>query len=194
MSDKQDVPNPYNARNHEHSGPLGKDDVLAVASLMGQVAGSLGEIDKQNLGSGHITAKKINPKEALMNFVGSDPTAKLAPQPAPQPVPQPVPQQPVATVTQSNTVPVTPVQMPPSQVPSTDTTELENRIAALEKIVSTYKNIVKFKRGISYNITTSKISGTFKDVSTILDIVTTELAKQTKSIIIKLNDSTKNKQ
>lgn len=190
MSDNQDIPNPYNARNHEHSGPLGKDDVLAVASLMGQVAGSLGEIDKQNLGGGHITAKKIDPKQALMNFVGSDPTAKLAPQPAPQPVPQ----QPVATVTQSNTVPVAPVQLPPSQVPSSDTTELENRIAALEKIVSTYKNIVKFKRGVSYNITTSKISGTFKDVSTILDIVTAELAKQTKSIIIKLNDSTKNKQ
>jgi hypothetical protein len=38
------------------------------------------------------------------------------------------------------------------------------------------------------------MTGTFKDVEMILDIVTTELAKQTKSITIKLNDNTKNKQ
>lgn len=186
----KDIPNPYNTRDHESLGPVGKDDVMAVASLLGQVAGSLGEIDRQNLGgSSNIVAKKINPKEALMNFVGSTPQAIQAP-----PVQSPDKQDSVVSV------PVTqpPVQStkPPVQVPQTtnkDIKELEDRIAALEKIVCTYKNIVKFKRGVSYNITTSKISGTFKDVSAILDIVTTELAKQTKSIIIKLNDNTKSK-
>lgn len=188
MSD-QDTPNPYNFRNHEHSNPIGKDDVLAVASLMGQVAGSLGEIDKHNLGgNSNITAKKIDPKQALMNFVGTVPTTKEVQQSVQQPVQQQV--QPLTTLTTSPQ----PVQVQAPQVMSTDITELENRVAALEKIVSAYKNIVKFKRGVSYNITTSKISGTFKDVGTILDIVTTELAKQTKSIIIKLNDNTKDKQ
>ena len=52
----------------------------------------------------------------------------------------------------------------------------------------------RFKRGVSYTINTAKISGEFKDVGTILDIVSAELAKQTKTITIKLNDNTKNKQ
>ena len=41
--------NPYNNRNHEQQ-TINKSDVLAVAGLMGQVAGSLNEIDKMNAG------------------------------------------------------------------------------------------------------------------------------------------------
>lgn len=186
MSDNQEAYNPYNARNHESAAPVGKDDVMAVASLLGQVAGSLGEIDKNNLGgNSNFTAKKIDPKQALMNYAGSNLITKQSVS-----LPQPPSPESVATIP----VIPPPVPVPMSHAVPADTRELENRIAALEKIVSTYKNIVKFKRGVSYNVTTSKISGTFKDVSTILDIITTELAKQTKSIIIKLNDNTKNKQ
>ena len=188
MSDQQEAPNPYNTRNHESSTPLGKDDVMAVASLFGQVAGSLSEIDKQNLGgeSQNIMAKKIDPKAALMNFVGND-NVKIKPQSQsqqPQQIPT-IPQQPVQQPVQHQ--PITNAQSLPSL-------DLEKRVTALEKIVQTYKNIIKFKRGVSYTITTSKMTGTFKDVEMILDIVTTELAKQTKSITIKLNDNTKNKQ
>lgn len=190
MSDQQEQPNPYNSRNHETSVPLGRDDVMAVASLFGQVAGSLSEIDKQNLGSEsqHIMAKKIDPKAALMNFVGESKNNPL-------PAQQPAPPQHAAAIPQAPPPQVTPQPASPQPAKVVENTaELEKRVTALEKIVQTYKNIVKFKRGVSYTVSTSKMTGTFKDVEMILDIVTTELAKQTKSITIKLNDSTKNKQ
>jgi hypothetical protein len=68
---------------------------------------------------------------------------------------------------------------------------LERRVDELESIIESYKKIVKFKRGISYSINTVKIKGEFKDPTTILDLISTELAKQTKIITLKLNDSTK---
>lgn len=190
MSDQKEQPNPYNSRNHESSEPLGRDDVMAVASLFGQVAGSLNEIDKQNLGgeSQHIMAKKIDPKTALINFVGESKNNTL-------PVQQAAPPQHAAAIPQALPPQAISPPVTPQPVQGVDNSaELEKRVAALEKIVQTYKNIVKFKRGVSYTVTTSKMTGTFKDVEMILDIVTTELAKQTKSITIKLNDSTKNKQ
>ena len=74
----------------------------------------------------------------------------------------------------------------------TNNDSIEKRITQLEKVIESYKKITKFKRGISYTINTAKISGEFKDPIDIIDIVTTELAKQTKSITLKLNDNTKN--
>ena len=179
--EQQEQPNPYNSRNHESTGPVNKSDVLAVAGLLGQVSGALNEIDQRNVGGDnpHIIAKKLDPKQALKAYAGSGFDNK-----SPE---QPQVQQPVATN----------VPQPVIQTVSTSTHELntlERRVFELEKIVESYKNVVKFKRGVSYTLNTAKISGEFKDVGTILDIVSAELAKQTKSITIKLNDNTKNKQ
>jgi len=190
MSNTEEQSNPYNYRDHENESPMGRDDVLAVASLFGQVAGSLSEIDKNNVGSEsvNIKAKKIDPKTALKNYTNSA-VGQTTPLPAHQPIS--IPTEPQQHVQQAQ-----PVQQPLPVITQqhVDTeNNLERRVIELEKIVETYRSIVKFKRGISYNITTSKISGTFKDMSTILDIITAELAKQTKSITIKLNDNTKNK-
>ena len=161
-----------------------RDDVLAVASLLGQVTGSLREIDKQNVGgqgNQFIKAAKVDPKDALRSIVSKNTSAPVgAPQPAgPPPV---VPQVPVQQAVQVTSPP------PQQSIPS----DLERRVTALEKIVETLKSPVKFKRGISYSITTSKMSAEFKDPSLILDIIATELAKNTKSITLKLNDKSKN--
>jgi hypothetical protein len=183
MSNNNDtqVPNPYDSRDHENTQPIDKSDVMAVAGLLGQVTGALGEIDRNNVGGdGHnLRAKQIDPKIALTQFAGTGYNQPPAPRPQVNSVPPPV---------QSQQVP------PPVQSSSDDIHKLEKRISDLERVVQTYKNIVKFKRGVSYTLSTSKITGEFKDVSTILDIVSAELAKQTKSITIKLNDNTKNKQ
>ena len=186
MSDSKEQPNPYDYRDHENSAPMGRDDVLAVAGLFGQVAGSLSEIDKNNVGgeSLNIKARKLDPKTALKKYTNAA-TSQQLPGSSPQPVAVPM----APPGAQQHMQPVH--QVVPQQHIVTET-DLERRVVELEKIVETYRSIVKFKRGISYNITTSKISGTFKDMSTILDIVTTELAKQTKSITLKLNDNTKN--
>ena len=162
--------------------PLGKDDVMAVASLLGQVSGSLKEIDKRNVGGNNhnIQASKMDPKRALETFVGtggmqevtnSPPPVLHNPPPVvpvPQHIPQPLPQQPE------------------------DNSNFEKRLLALERIVETFKAPVKFKRGISYTVSTSKMTAEFKDPSVIIDIISSELAKATKSITIKLNDKSKN--
>lgn len=198
MSDnQQEPPNPYLNRNHEDSAPLRtKGDVLAVASLLGHVTGNLNEIDKQNVGgdSQYIKAAKMNPKQVLKQMAASSSNGNIPtkpPQPNQVPAVQPAQkmEQPVQNI-------VSPVDQPPSvqQAPVVSQPvdgDLVKRVAALERVVDVFKRITKFKRGISYNINTSKISGNFKDPETILDIVANELAKQTKTITIKLDDKTK---
>lgn len=192
MSDNEQPqePNPYSNRDHETTKPVDKSDVMAVAGLLGQVSGALSEIDRNNVGGdGHnVRARQMDPKAALKNYAGAGYTSSI--------------QQPV----QQATVPVPSMEVPPSAIqPIAQTTvtqipdntdelhELKKRVTDLERLVQSYKNVVKFKRGVSYKLTTTKISGEFKDMETILDIVSAELAKQTKTITIKLNDNTKDK-
>lgn len=195
MSDNQpETTNPYLNRNHEDSTqPLrSKGDVLAVASLLGHVTGSLSEIDKQNVGgdSQYIKAAKMNPKQVLEQMAAGTGTTKTQSDPQTQSAPVQQPVQPVQGVVQPAQQPP-PVLQPQVVVDSPVDGELVKRVAALERVVDVFKRITKFKRGISYNINTSKISGNFKDPETILDIVANELAKQTKTITIKLDDKTK---
>ena len=181
MSDQQ-TDNPYPLRDHEIPEPMQRDDVLAVASLLGQVTGSLREIDKQNVGgqgNQYIKAAKLDPKQALRSIVSTNPSPPATPPPVD--AQQPIPQVPL--------IPTPAVQHAPQQPISGD---LERRVTALEKIVETFKSPVRFKRGISYSVSTNKMSAEFKDPSLILDIIATELAKNTKSITLKLNDKSKN--
>lgn len=182
-------PNPYNSRDHEHSQPIQKQDLAAVASLFGHVAGSLSEIDRQNVGGANqfIKAKKIDPKAAMSSVavkagVGQ-PTATQTPV-APPPVTAAVPQIPSPV----------PVQPTVNQQPYVhETNDLLARVNKLEKLVETYKKVVKFKRGVSYNIVTNTVVGEYKDPEAILDLVASSLANQTKSITIKLNDKSKDR-
>jgi len=185
MSDKTS-----DSKEQYHERPVGRDDVMAVASLLGQVSGSLKEIDKRNVG-GAPPAARLDPKQALSNFVSDNTTGTPinTRNNVTSPVVQQVQNQPVSTVPAPVMTPTHPVTVTQTD----DIIKLEKRILALEKIVETYKVPIKFKRGISYNITTSKISGEFKDPGIILDIITTELAKATKTITIKLNDKTKDR-
>ena len=185
MSDKPDgeQPPPGLTRDHEAPQQFSKDDVRAVAGLLGQVSGTLSEIDKRNLGgdSEFIRAKKIDPRQVLQTMV---PAGQQSVQPVQQPVAQstvPVNVPQVASVPQS-----VPVAAPVADA------QLEKRVTVLERVVETFKRITKFKRGVSYTVTTSKITGNFKDPETILDLVANELAKQTKTITLKLNDNSKN--
>ena len=129
MSDKNEQ-NPYDNRNHDDPGIQNRDDVLAVAGLLGQVTGSLGEIDKQQVGSDSqfIRAKKIDPKQALNNIVGGKAITPIQPvsnvnMSAPIPTPSPVP------------VPV-PVPAPAHQVANNP--DLEKRVSELERAVESY--------------------------------------------------------
>ena len=184
MSD-QEQPNPYSIRDHESGNTWGRDDVMAVAGLLGQVSGTLSEIDKKNVGgeSPFIKARKIDPKTTLKQMVQS--TGSVIPQNVSIAAQQ---TQPVVDMIPSSTTQST--QPQPVNLSSVST-DLENRVSALEKIVEIFKRVCKFKRGVSYNVTTSKMAGNFKDPEMILDIVASELAKQTRSITIKLNDNSK---
>ena len=59
-----------------------------------------------------------------------------------------------------------------------DTFNIEPRIQALQKL----------NKYFSF-----KIAGEFKDPTTILDLISTEMSKQTKTITLKLNDKTKDR-
>jgi len=172
---KEQAQNPYAGRDHETGGFKSKSDVLAVAGLLGATARELGQIDTQNVGgdSQFIKAKKLNPKQALQTMVGNNPT------------------QPVSDVRRPAVPRVE--QTAHASSPIVEDTGLARRVAELEKVIESYKKISKFKRGISYTINTTSIKGEFKSPSDILDIVSSELAKGTKSITLKLNDTTKNR-
>lgn len=180
--EQQQELNPYNNRNHEAGQPItSKSDVLAVAGLLGNVSRELTHIDKQNVGgdSEFIKAKKLDPHQTLQQIVGAGPTTiNQATMTAPIPM------------TQTQQPPVVTHQAPPPVVPSGD---LERRVEKLEKLADNQNKPLKFKRGVSYDVSTSKIKGNFKDPQDIIDIVFSELAKQTRSITIKLNDTTKDR-
>ena len=107
--------------------------------------------------------------------------------------PPPLPSQVNVIPEQHPHAPVEPPPVPYITQPPVSSPDLERRVRELEGIIESYKKITKFKRGISYSISTAKIKGEFKDPETILDLISTELAKQTKTITLKLNDSTKPK-
>jgi hypothetical protein len=187
MPENNDQPNPYQqGRDHETPVPMDREDVLAVAGLLGTVNGALGEIDKRNLGG--VQAKQMDPKLALQKIATAN--GAVINQPAGHQSPQHIPQQ---------TMPTHPVIPPPAPIPVAGapviqnndyTAELEKRVRALESVVESYKKVEKFKRGIGYSISTAKIKGEFKDPSTILDIISTEISKNTKTITLKLIDAT----
>lgn len=183
MSDTQTEDNPYANRNHESgTNALVKSDVHAVAALLGNVSGSLKEIDKQNVGSeGNNKALKINPTETLKNMFVSDSNNTETP----SPVLNNSRETPKPQVTQK---PAPVLQQQVSNVAVAD--EIEERLSKLEQRV--FKKQFKFKRGIAYTINTVNIKGTFKDPDDIVDIVYSELAKQVKTITIKLDGTNKN--
>ena len=177
MSDKtEEGPNPYANRDHEQTSSFNKGDALAMAGLLGAVSGELGRIDEQNVGGQNqfVQAKKMDPRQVLKEMAGVAASQSIPLQPTSSP-----PVQPVARPTPVNPA----VSVSP---------DLEKRVSALEKIVETFKHVTKFRRGVSYTITTSHIKGgVFKSPETILDIVANELSKGSKSITIKLNNESK---
>lgn len=180
--------NPYNQRDHD-TVPMDQNDIRAVAGLLGQVSGSLKEIDKRNVGgnSQWIQANKIDPRQVLRGMTGE---TQVTPQPT-QVTPQPTQQ--ITTPVQSQPTPQAVIPPQSQNISNDEIEQLNKRVLDLERTLETYKNIVKFKRGISYTINTSKISGQFKDPGVILDLISTEMAKNTKVITLKLNDETKGK-
>jgi len=181
MPENKEEYNPYQqGRDHESQIPMDRDDVLAVAGLLGTVNGALGEIDKRNLGG--VQAKQMDPKLALQKIAAANGAV----------INQQSGQQTIQHTPQQNIPPPapTPVAGAPVSQGNAYTTDLEKRVRALEAVVESYKKIEKFKRGVSYSINTAKIKGEFRDPSTILDIISTEIAKNTKTITLKLINAT----
>ena len=173
--------NPYDNRNHEGGVPVQRDDIYAVAGLLAGVNGQLKDIDKRNVGGNnpHIQASKMDPKQVLQTMVAQPgdppPVQAQVTQQAP-----PSPQQPQ------------PIQHAPAVVAqSADLTSVLNRLDKLERAIES-KISLKFKRGISYSVNSTKIKGEFKDPQDIVDIILSEMSKQSKTITIKLNDTNKN--
>lgn len=183
MSENNQESSPYNNRNHEEDQPLDRTDVLSMASLLGHVTGSLREIDKNIIERNEYSrALKMDPKETLKKLTGGVvEAANMSDTPANT---QQV-QQAVRPVT--NTPPQIPIPVTSDQSDALE--KLASRIDRLESKINSKR--VKFKRGISYNINTVNIKGTFREFDDIIDVVSSEVLKQTKTITLKLNDSNK---
>lgn len=184
MSDPQPEPSPYTARDHNVETPIDRTDVLSMAQLLGHVSGSLKEIDDKIIEkSEYSRALKMDPKQALMKLTGgATPTT-----PHVQP----------AVVSPDQILAPESIQQPHVQTSSQTTAidqsvllRLTERIDRLEQKINNRK--LKFKRGVSYNINTTNIKGTFRDYNDIVDVVASEIMKQTKTITLRLNDSNKN--
>lgn len=199
MSDTPTEDNPYANRNHDNTPEnLAKSDVHAVAALLGRVSGSLKEIDRQNVGSeGNNKALKMDPKQALKDMFASNDNVSDPGQISDPVVPLPsdvqetlIPQ--IEQTVQSKPVqtssPAPTIQQQVKNVVVAD--EIDERLTKLEQRV--FKKQFKFKRGTSYTINTVNIKGSFKDPDDIVDIVYSELAKQVKTITIKLDGTNKN--
>lgn len=180
--------NPYDSRDHQARSGVNKDDLHSIAALVGNVSGQLKDIDKKIVGDGNsqTQALKINPTQSVKQIMGTGYPPPVAPPHINNSTTQSVPSQPVASHP-----PVGVAPPPPVGVDINGLRELLQRVEKLEAQISSYKKIFKFKRGISYDINTSTIKGNFKDPQDITDVILTELAKNAKSITLKLNDANK---
>lgn len=178
-----DPANPYNARDHESQLSLDREDVLAVAGLLGSVSRNLSDIDSKNVGGSNqfTQAKKIDPKAVLKEMTA---TSNIQPSRPPPPILPDLPEQ-VQRVNMN--------QVPDPLAYDPNIEDIIKRIEALESALDKSNKAFKFKRGISYDINTASIKGNFKSPNDIIDIILTELAKNTKTITLKLNDSNKNR-
>ncbi|MAF25853.1 hypothetical protein CL634_09810 [bacterium] len=177
-----DQPPPGLMRDHNEPQELDMNDAAAIASLVKVAGDTLYTVDSQNVGgNSQIKALQMDGKKIITDLPINQPPRPVQAQPPPQPQPvhhpQPIPAPALAQ----------PLPPPPQPMMAAVNPDLENRVRELEAIVESYKKITKFKRGVSYTINTLKIKGEFRDPGTILDIVSSELAKGTKTITIKLN-------
>lgn len=173
-----DQPPPGIMRDHEAPQKLDMNDAAAIASLVKVAGDTLYTVDSQNVGgNSQIKALQMDGQQIIKELPINKPPRPVQAQPPPVHHPQPA--------SAPGLIPPLPVASQPP--PPTVNPDLENRVRELEKIVESYKKITKFKRGVSYTINTLKIKGEFRDPVTILDIISSELAKGTKTITIKLN-------
>ena len=190
--------NPYAGRDHENTQT--PNNLRSIAALVGNVSGQLKDIDKKIVGGQNnqfTQALKMDPTQVVKSIVGAGgpspavppPAPVLPPEPASQPAQQ-IPQPPPPPPPTPEPVPV-PTAQPGEIVYSPGMEELIKRIDALESALDKTNRALKFKRGISYNINTATIKGNFKNPNDIVDIVLAELAKNTKTITIKLEDANK---
>lgn len=176
MSDKEGQQNPYMHRDHQNN-TLGRDDIRAVAGLIGNVTGTLRDLDKKIVGSESQFTKalKIDPKETLKKIIGQSPSQITeTPTDTPSPIQTETPQ----------------IEAQPTSQQAMISTDLSSRLTRLEQKVFGDR---KFKRGISYDVSTLNVKGNYKSQNDILDIVSSELNKQVKLITIRLNDTNKDK-
>lgn len=178
--------NPYAGRSHEDGG-VDTGDVHSIAALVGNVSGQLKDIDKKIVGgqnNQYTQALKMNPTQAVKSIIGSAPHPPVASPPPPEVAPSTQP----AVVSPNRPAPPPPPEQPDEIV---NVSSLEKRIEKLERDICNYNKSFKFKRGISYNLNTSSIKGNFKNPDDIIDVVLSELAKNAKTITIKLEDANK---
>ncbi|MAF35900.1 hypothetical protein CL622_02160 [archaeon] len=191
-----DEPPPGLIRDHNEPQQLDNTDAAAIASLIKVAGDTLHTVDSQNVGgNSNIKALQMDGRQLIGNLpIDSPPkpqpttvpppviSSQSAP-PQPSPVPNPVPQtvQPPPVV--ENRVEVVAAM----EVAS----ELADRVKNLEELVPALNKCTKFKRGISYNVTTAKVKGEYKDPALILELVASSLASGARSITIKFN-GTKN--
>jgi hypothetical protein len=176
MSEEEGQQNPYMHRDHQNNS-LGKDDIRAVAGLIGNVTGTLRDLDSKIVGSDSQFTKalKIDPKETLKKIIGTGSLRNTKNTPEVPPSPQVNTSQP---------------EKQPTPQQASSSTELSSRLTRLEQRVFGDK---KFKRGITYDVSSLNVKGSYKSQNDILDIVSSELNKQVKLITIRLNDTNKNK-
>ena len=181
--------NPYAGRNHEAPPSTGPADLHSIAALVGNVSGQLKDIDSKIVG-GHnpyTQALKIDPMQAVKSIVGPK---SAPPPPAPSP-PASIPESVEPTLPEMIPAPITTSPPPAVTTSGEDIRSLERRVEKLERDVCNYNKSFKFKRGISYSLSTSSIKGNFKNPNDIVDVVLSELAKNAKSITLKLEDANK---
>lgn len=184
--------NPYAGRDHENTQT--PNNLRSIAALVGNVSGQLKDIDKKIVGgqnNQYTQALKMDPTQVVKSIVGAGGPAPAVPPPAPILPPAPA-AQPVQQISQPRQPPPPPPPPEPIvEAPAPELVDLEKRVEKLERDICNYSKSFKFKRGISYNINTSTIKGNFKNPNDIVDIVLTELAKNAKTITIKLEDANK---
>ena len=183
---------PVDTSRHEESHGFNPEDVDILTAFTRRVSTELHKVDSQNVGSNsNIRAHQLEQKKILDGLKKDSPskireqavqetTVSKQPQPnigTQSPAPQPQQSQPVVV-----------------EQPVVVSDDINQRLMRLESSIRTLQKARRIKKGVSYSVSSNGFKGVIKDAELLADFVITEVAKGVKTITIRSNNDTKDKE
>ena len=183
---------PLDTARHEESYGFDPEDVDMLAAFTKRISSELHQVDSQNVGSNStIRAHQLEQKK-ILDGLKRDNTSKTREQTVQE------------TTVNKQTQPNNGTQSPAPQLqqsqpavaeqPVVVSDDINRRLTRVESSIRTIQKARRIKKGVSYSVSSNGFKGVIKDAELLADFIINEVAKGVKTITIRSNNDTKDKE